>query len=221
MSRKSSSAATLHLALICSTFGSALAAPSVNIQLNNLDTPYRNYFKSASSKIYSDLANAKAGELNMKRCGCTVSIDGEKNSIIFHAIFNKADYPKMNLSGMSIAQLAYVDYYLYYSGTIRSWASMLAMKQNSFDAAQAISKMDLIVALHSQDADDTMVMMGDEMGAGYGFFGQAYYTDGQLDLTPIGDVYEQDGMLKVYPAKDMAGKYTIAAKARKFLGLPY
>lgn len=202
-------------------FGQAGAAPKVNVQLTNLDADYRSLFRDAATKIYGDLANAKAGAVNMKRCGCTLSIDGEKNSIVFHAIFNKADYPKLRLPQTSVVQLAYLDYYLYYIGAVRDWAATLAVQKGQYDAAGAIQKVSLIVALHDEGSDNTIVMWGDKLGGGYGFADEAYFTDGIMDLTPVGKIFERDGMLRLNDAKDMAGRYTVAAKARKMLGLPY
>lgn len=212
----------LNAAVVATLLSSpAVAAPKVGVQLTNLDAPYRTFFSGAATKIYGDLATAKFGAVNMKRCGCTLSIDGKKNSIIFHAIFNKADYPKLRLPYSSTVQLGYLDYYLYYIGAVRSWASTLAVQKKNYSAAMAIQKVELIVALHEEGTENTIVMWGDELGNGYAFAGQAYFTDGIMDLNAIGEIAQRDGMLQVYDAKDMAGRYTVAARARKMLGLAY
>lgn len=98
-------------------------------------------------------------------------------------------------------------------------ASTLATQNKNYSAAMAIQQVELIVALY-EGTENTIVMWGDEQGNGYAFAGQAYFT-GIMDLNAIGEIAQRDGMLQVYDAKDMAGRYTVAAGARKMLGLAY
>jgi hypothetical protein len=167
-------------------FTQAVPHPKVGVQLNNLDSSYRSYFDSAATKIYGELANADFAAVNMKRCGCDVAIDGKKNSIIFHAVFSKADYPKLRLGQTSVVQLGYLDSYLYYVGAIRSWAATLAVMKGNYNAATSIQKVALIVALHEAGSENnTIVIWGDKRGNGYAFATQ-------LPPTKVGGLAQPD-----------------------------